>query len=74
MDRPDRMPCSGLYRRRMTNEERIAGLEDAVIRLSRIEELRFGSYASNITDPRVVAEGELFHGWVKSVQEHRAGT
>jgi hypothetical protein len=47
----------------MTNEERLAGLEDAVIHLSNIVELRFGLYADNTTNPRVVAEGEQFHRW-----------
>jgi len=60
--------------RRMTNEERITGLEDAVRNLGRIEELRHGFYASNISDPRVIAEGEQVHQWERSVQEHRAGT
>jgi hypothetical protein len=34
------------YRRHMTIEERIAGLEDAVIGLSRILELKSGYYAN----------------------------
>ncbi len=62
------------YRRPMTNEERITGIEDALIHLSNIMEFRFGLYANNTTDPRVVDAGEHLYGWVRSVQEHRAGT
>jgi hypothetical protein len=57
----------------MTNDERIAGLEDAVIRLSHIMELKYGAFASDV-NTRVVGEGEQIHRWAKSVQEHRAGT
>ncbi len=58
----------------MTLEERIAGLEDAVIRLSNIMEFRLGPYAANTTDQRVVAEGEEIHAWARAVQERRAGS
>jgi hypothetical protein len=57
----------------MTNEERIAGLEHAVIRLSNIWELKFGAYALDV-NPAVRSEGEQIRGWAGSVQEHRAGT
>jgi len=56
----------------MTPEERIAGLEDSVIRLSRIMELRLGPYASDL-NAGVVGEGEQIHRWAKSVEDHWAG-
>ena len=56
----------------MTNEERIAELEDAVIRLSNISELD-GAYADSV-NPARRANGEAIHRWAKAVQEHRAGT
>jgi len=57
----------------MTHEERIRGLEDAVIRLSNIQEFRFGPYAIDIT-PGVSGEGEQVRRWAKSVEDRRAGT
>lgn len=56
----------------MTNEERIAGLEDALIRLSRIVELRLGPYAADL-NAGVAAEGEQIHRWAQSVEDHWAG-
>jgi hypothetical protein len=50
----------------MTLEERIAGLEDAVIRLSHIQELRFGPYERDIT-AGVAHDGEHIHRWAESV-------
>ncbi len=54
----------------MTNEERIAGLEDALIHLSNILELKYGSFASDV-NTRVVANGEQIHRWAKSVEDRR---
>ncbi len=56
----------------MTNEERIAGLEDAVIRLSNIWELN-GAYALDV-NPAIRGEGEQIRRWAKSVSDSRAGT
>jgi hypothetical protein len=50
----------------MTNEERIAGLEHAVMRLSRIVELRSGAYAADV-NAEVQDAGEQIHGWAESV-------
>jgi hypothetical protein len=50
----------------MTLEERIAGLEDAVIRLSHIVELRSGHYDADV-NPSVRHEGEHIHRWAESV-------
>ena len=61
------------YRRRMTLEERVARLENVVVRLSNIMELRLGPNAGNIKDQRVISEGELFHRWPESVTEKGAG-
>jgi hypothetical protein len=55
----------------MTNEERIDGLEDAVIRLSKVLEFKFGAYADHV-DQRVVGEGGQIRRWAKSVEDHRA--
>ncbi len=50
----------------MTNEERIAGLEDAVIRLSHIVELRSGAYGADV-QAGVRHDGEHIHRWAASV-------
>jgi hypothetical protein len=50
----------------MTNEERIAGLEHAVMRLSRIVELRSGAYAVDV-NAEIQVEGEQIHGWAESM-------
>jgi hypothetical protein len=58
------------FPRPMTLEERVAGLEEAVIRLSNILELD-GAYANSV-DPARRGNGEAIHRWAKSVADHRA--
>lgn len=58
----------------MTHEERIRGLEDAVVNLSRIVELKVGRYALEKLKPEIAVKGEEIHAWARSVQEHRAGS
>jgi hypothetical protein len=50
----------------MTPEERIAGLEHAVMRFSHIVELRSGPYAADV-NAEVRDAGEQIHGWAESV-------
>jgi hypothetical protein len=58
----------------MTLEERIEGLEDALTNLSRILELKVGHYAKETFNPEIAERGAEIHGWIRAVQEHRAGT
>ena len=57
----------------MTNEERIKGLEDAVILLSKIDQARLGPYAADRC-AGVPVYGSQINDWIRSVQEHQAGT
>ena len=57
----------------MTIEERINELEDVVIRVSYVLELKTGAY-SHEGDPAIRDEGHLIQGCARSVQERRAGT
>lgn len=54
----------------MTMEERIAELEDAVVRLSCIVELRSGPYSKD-ANARVEHEGGLVRRWVESLEAQR---
>jgi hypothetical protein len=54
----------------MTLEERIAEIEDAVVRLSCIVELRSGPYSKH-GNARVEHEGGLVRGWVESPETQR---
>ena len=58
----------------MTNEERIRGLEDAVLNLSRILELKSGFYADEQMNPEFADNGAEIHCWAKSVVDRLAGT
>jgi hypothetical protein len=57
----------------MTNDDRLEGLEDAVVRLSNILEHRLGFYPDDLNQA-VRDEGQLIHAWARAVQEHRSGT
>jgi hypothetical protein len=56
------------------DEERIRGLEDAVINLSRILELKSGYYANERMNPEITTKGAEIHRWAQSVEDRRAGT
>jgi hypothetical protein len=55
----------------MTNEERIRGVEDAVILLSNISEARFGPFSLDQCRG-VPGYGERIHDWMSAVNAHRA--
>ena len=55
----------------MTNEERIRGLEDAVILLSNIDQARFGAYAKDQCQG-VPRYGAQVRKWIGKVNAHRA--
>jgi hypothetical protein len=57
----------------MTIEERINDLEDTVIRISYVLELKNGAY-SHEANPTIRDEGQLIASWARAVQERRAGT
>lgn len=57
----------------MTNEDRIDALEDTVIRLSYLVELRTGKY-SNDVNPAIRDEGPYIENWARAIQERRSGT
>lgn len=61
------------YAREMTIEERIDELEDMVIRLSFVLELKTGAY-SHDGNPKVRDEGQLIERWARAIQERRAGS
>jgi hypothetical protein len=54
----------------MTNEERIRGLEDAVMNLSNILEARGGAYGRELSG-NVPIYGAQIHQWVAAVRAHR---
>ena len=56
----------------MTNEERIRGIEDAVIHLSDILEARLGPYGRD-QHLAVPGYGKQIHQWVASVNARRSG-
>jgi hypothetical protein len=57
----------------MTFEERINELEDTVIRISYVLELKTGAY-SHDGNPAVRDEGQHIERWARAIQERRAGT
>jgi hypothetical protein len=57
----------------MTFEDRMNELEDTVIRLSYVLELKTGAY-SHDGNSAIRDEGQLIEGWARAVQERRAGT
>jgi hypothetical protein len=61
------------YAPQMTFEDRMNELEDTVIRLSYVLELKTGAY-SHDGNSAIRDEGQLIEGWARAVQERRAGT
>jgi hypothetical protein len=59
------------YPRHMTNEERIRGVEDAVILLTHVLEEKTGPFVRDV-NPTVSGSGALIHLWMASVKAHRA--
>ena len=57
----------------MTFEERINELEDTVIRISYVLELKKGAY-SHDGNPAIRDEGQHIERWARAIQERRAGT
>jgi RecA-family ATPase len=55
----------------MTNEERIRGVEDAVIVLTSLLEAKGGPFVRDV-NPSVSGSGALIHLWMASVKAHRA--
>jgi hypothetical protein len=55
----------------MTLEERVSGLEDAVMHLSNILELDRGVYDRHV-NPAIRANGGEVRRWAESVRDHRA--
>jgi hypothetical protein len=55
----------------MTDEERIRGLEDAVMNLNKIVRLRTGAYEIEQGQPEIRRMGEVIHRWIESVLAHR---
>ena len=62
-----------VYRPCMTFEERINELEDTVIRISYVLELKTGAYSLD-GNPAVRDEGQQIERWARAIQERRAGT
>jgi hypothetical protein len=57
----------------MTIEDRINELEDAVIRISYVLELKTGKYSDD-SHPTIRDEGQHLAAWARAIQERRAGT
>jgi hypothetical protein len=70
-DCPSAPGTSRRYRRDMTNEERIRGVEDAVILLTNILEAKSGSFVRDVSSS-VSGPGERLHQWMASVKAHRS--
>jgi len=56
----------------MTTEDRVRALEDAVIVLSNIVEVRVGKYNEANVDQRVFHWGSLIHQWAGEVTARRS--
>jgi hypothetical protein len=63
---------AGWEGRNMDTDQRIAELEDAVIVLSNLLQMKCGYYAADVNGA-VVATGQQFQEWAEAVQSNRPG-